>query len=81
MGWNLKHRPIRVTNGPGGGATMANLANGALAGVGAGDKVASVSYGGANSEIVQTTGTEIKALGKEKSFFSICEKLYCPVEV
>ena len=46
MGWNLKHRPIRVSNGPGGGASMSALAHGALTGIEAGDKVASVSYGG-----------------------------------
>ena len=75
MGWNLKHRPIRVSNGPGGGASMSALAHGALTGIEAGDKVASVSYGGVVDEIVRSTATQIKELGKEKlMFFSVCEE-------
>ena len=64
MGWNLKHRPIRVTNGPLGGASISTLVHAALTGIEAGDKVASVSYAGVDSETVRSTGAQIKELGK-----------------
>ena len=82
MGWNLKHRPIRVSNGPGGGATLGNLLHAALTGVGAGDKVVSVSYSGVNSDTVRTTATQVKELGKKK-FFSLFVNIKddCSVEV
>jgi len=59
MGWQLSHRMLRVTNDSGGGAYMSHLTHAALTSVAKGDKVASVSYSGVQSETVETTGATI----------------------
>lgn len=59
VGWELKHRMLRVTNSSGGGAYLSDLTHAALVSVQNGDFVASVSYGGVTSGSVETTGKSI----------------------
>lgn len=63
VGWNLSHRMVRVTNDPGGGAYLSTLQNGARTAIENGDKVASVSYSGVDSNGNLTTATYIKSIG------------------
>ncbi|MDA0948768.1 MAG: S8 family serine peptidase, partial [Planctomycetota bacterium] len=63
VGWNLGHRMMRVTDDPGGGASLSNLTNAARTAIEAGDKVANVSYSGVASGSVETTGAYIRSLG------------------
>jgi hypothetical protein len=57
MGWDLSHRMMRVTNSSGGGASFADLTQAARLASDVGDRVASVSYSGAGSSTINTTGT------------------------
>lgn len=59
MGWQIKHRMLRVTNSSGGGAYLSDLTHAALTAVQSGDFVASVSYSGVTSSTVETTGKTI----------------------
>ncbi len=63
VGWNLSHRMLRVSNVSGGNAYMSDLQHAARTSIEAGDKVASVSYSGADSSSNLTTGTYIKSIG------------------
>ncbi len=63
VGWNLSHRMMRVTDDPGGSAYLGILQYAARTAVEAGDKVASVSYSGVDSESNLTTATYIKSIG------------------
>lgn len=62
-GWNLGHRMMRVSNSSTGSASLSDLTHAALTAVGAGDRVANVSYSGVNSSAVRSTGTQIKNMG------------------
>lgn len=63
MGWNLSHRMMRVSNSSGGSASLSNLQHAARTAIEAGDRVASVSYSGADSSSNLTTATYIKSIG------------------
>ncbi|MAE45721.1 MAG: hypothetical protein CMJ86_02405 [Planctomycetes bacterium] len=63
VGWNLGHRMMRVTDDPGGGASLSNLTLAARTGAEAGDRVSSVSYSGVQSGSVESTGAYIRSLG------------------
>ncbi len=63
MGWNLSHRMLRVTNSGGGGAYIADLAHAARTSADAGDRVSSVSYGGATSSTARSAATYCKSRG------------------
>ena len=62
-GWNLSHRMMRVSNLSTGSASLSDLTHAALTSVGAGDKVANVSYSGVNSSSVRSAATQIKNMG------------------
>ncbi len=59
--WRCKIMPIRVTNSSGGGATLADLLEGAQWAVDHGARSINCSYSGVTSSSVQTTGAYIKA--------------------
>jgi subtilisin family serine protease len=63
MGWSLGHRMMRVSNSSNGNASLSDLTHAARTAVDAGDRVASVSYGGATNSSVRTTATYIKSRG------------------
>ncbi|HZW10935.1 MAG TPA: S8 family serine peptidase [Phycisphaerales bacterium] len=63
VGWNLGHRMLRVSDDSAGGTTLAILLHAALTAVESGDRVASVSYSGADSAAIRATATQIKAMG------------------
>ncbi len=63
VGWNLSHRMIRVSNSSGGGSSYDDLQHGARTSIEAGDKVASLSYSGVDSNSNLTTATYIKSIG------------------
>ena len=63
VGWNLSHRMLRVSNDSGGGAYLADLQHAARTSVESGDRVASVSYSGADTSSNLTTATYIKSIG------------------
>ncbi|MEZ5963174.1 MAG: S8 family serine peptidase [Planctomycetota bacterium] len=63
VGWNLSHRMLRVSNVSTGSASMSVLQHAARTSVENGDKVASVSYSGADSSSNLTTATYIKSIG------------------
>ncbi|MAW60608.1 MAG: hypothetical protein CMJ94_07210 [Planctomycetes bacterium] len=63
VGWNLSHRMMRVSNSSGGGASLSNLQHAARTAVEAGDRVASVSYSGVDTNSNLTTATYIKSIG------------------
>ena len=62
VGWNLRHRMMRVTNDSGGGAFMSNLLHAAETAIENGDRVASVSYSGVDDPGVRSTATYIKSI-------------------
>jgi PKD repeat protein len=63
VGWNLSHRMLRVTNRGNGGAYMSDLQHAARTSIEAGDKVASVSYSGPDSNSNLTTASYIRSIG------------------
>ncbi|MFK5955979.1 MAG: PKD domain-containing protein [Planctomycetota bacterium] len=63
VGWNLSHRMMRVSNSSGGNAFMSDLTHAARTAIEAGDKVASVSYSGADSNTTLSAATYIKSIG------------------
>jgi len=63
VGWDLSHRMMRVSNSSGGGAYSSDLQHAARTSIEAGDRVASVSYSGADSSSNLTTATYIKSIG------------------
>ncbi|RMH01400.1 MAG: PKD domain-containing protein, partial [Planctomycetota bacterium] len=63
VGWNLSHRMLRVSNSSGGGAYLSDLTHAARTAVESGDRVASVSYSGADSSSTLTTATYVKSIG------------------
>ena len=63
VGWNLSHRMMRVSNSTGGGASLSNLQHAARTAVENGDRVASVSYSGCDTNSNLTTATYIKSIG------------------
>jgi subtilisin family serine protease len=63
MGWNLGHRMCRVSNRSDGSSDLGTLQHAALTAIGAGDKVASISYSGVNSSSNRTVATQIKNMG------------------
>ncbi len=63
MGFNLGHRMMRVTNSSGGGAYISDLTEGARTAIDAGDKCASVSYGGAETGSARSAATYCKDNG------------------
>ena len=63
VGWNLGHRMMRVSNSSSGSASLSTLTHAALTSIGAGDRVANVSYSGVNSSTVRSTATQIKNMG------------------
>jgi len=63
VGWNLSHRMLRVTNSSSGNAFLSDLTHAARTAIESGDRVASVSYSGVDSNSVLTTGTYIKSIG------------------
>ena len=62
-GWNLSHRMMRVSNDSSGGSSLDVLMHAARTAAETGDKIASVSYTGVNSDTIRTSGTYIKSLG------------------
>ncbi|HWP31674.1 MAG TPA: S8 family serine peptidase [Fimbriimonadales bacterium] len=63
VGWNFKIMPIRVTNSPGGSASLDDLLEGARWAVDHGAKVISASYSGVEYSTIQTTGAYIRSKG------------------
>jgi len=63
VGWNLSHRMLRVSNSSTGSAYMSTLQHAARTAVESGDKVASVSYSGADTSSNLTTATYVKSQG------------------
>lgn len=63
IGWNLSHRMMRVSNVSTGSASMSVLQHAARTSIEAGDKIASVSYSGADSSSNLATASYIKSLG------------------
>jgi len=63
VGWNLSHRMMRVSNSPGGGSNLSTLQHGARTSIENGDRVASVSSSGVDSNSNLTTATYIKSQG------------------
>ena len=63
VGWNLSHRMMRVSNLSTGSAALSTLQHAARTSVESGDKVANVSYSGADSSSNLTTATYIKSIG------------------
>lgn len=63
MGWNFRIMMVRTSNSSGGGASMANITNGARWAADNGAKCVSASYSGVDSSSVGTTGTYIKSRG------------------
>lgn len=63
VGWNLSHRMLRVSNVSTGSASLSVLQHAARTAVENGDKVASVSYSGADTSSNLTTATYIKSIG------------------
>ncbi len=63
VGWNLSHRMMRVSNSSGGGASLSNLQHAARTAIEAGDRVASVSYSGVDTNSNLTTATYVKSIG------------------
>ncbi|MBK8979545.1 MAG: S8 family serine peptidase [Planctomycetes bacterium] len=63
VGWNLSHRMLRVSNVSTGSASLSVLQHAARTAVENGDKVASVSYSGADASSNLTTATYIKSIG------------------
>lgn len=62
VGWNLSHRMMRVSNSSGGGSSLSTLQHAARTSVESGDRVASVSYSGADSSSNLSTATYIKSI-------------------
>lgn len=60
VGWRFKIMPIRTSNSPGGGASLADITHGAMWAAENGAKVVSASYSGVDSPSVGTAGTYIK---------------------
>lgn len=63
MGWSLGHRMCRVSNRSDGGSDLGTLQHAALTAIGAGDKVASVSYSGVSASSNRTVATQIRNMG------------------
>ncbi|MCC6910132.1 MAG: S8 family serine peptidase [Phycisphaerales bacterium] len=63
VGWSLGHRILRVSESSNGGANFSTLTSAAIKAAQSGDKCSSVSYSGADSASVRTTGTTVKNLG------------------
>ena len=63
VGWDLSHRMLRVTNSPSGNAYLSDLQHAARTSIESGDRVASVSYSGADASSNLTTATYIKSIG------------------
>jgi len=63
VGWNLSHRMLRVSNVSTGSAALSVLQHAARTAVENGDKVASVSYSGADASSNLTTATYVKSIG------------------
>ena len=61
-GWNLSHRMLRVSNDSSGNSSLDVLMHAARTAIEAGDRVASVSYTGVNSDTIRTTATYIKSI-------------------
>ncbi|MBX7133029.1 MAG: S8 family serine peptidase [Fimbriimonadaceae bacterium] len=62
-GWNFKIMMIRTSNSPGGGASTADIMDGARWAAANGARTVSASYSGVDAAAVGTTGTAIKAMG------------------
>ena len=63
IGWNLSHRMMRVSNQSTGSASLSVLQHAARTSIEAGDRIASVSYSGADTNSNLTTATYAKSLG------------------
>jgi len=63
VGWDLSHRMLRVSNSSGGGSTLAILTHAVRTAIEHGDKVASVSYTGADNSTNLVTATYVKSIG------------------
>ncbi len=63
VGWNLSHRMMRVSNLASGSAPLSVLQHAARTAAEAGDRVASVSYTGAQATSNLTTATYVRSLG------------------
>ncbi len=63
VGWNLKHRMLRVSNASDGGAQLSVLHHAARTSVESGDRIANVSYHGAWLTGNTATATYVKSLG------------------
>ena len=63
VGWNLSHRMLRVSNKSDGGAQLSVLQHAARTSIESGDRIANVSYHGAQLSTNPATATYIKALG------------------
>lgn len=63
VGWNLRHRMLRVSNQSTGSSSLSVLQHAARTSIEAGDRVASVSYSGPDSSSNLTTATYIKSIG------------------
>lgn len=63
VGWNLKHRMLRVSNQSDGGAQLSVLHHAARTSIESGDRIANVSYHGAWLTGNTATASYIKAIG------------------
>lgn len=63
IGWNLSHRMMRVSNVSTGSASVSVLQLAARTSIEAGDRIASVSYSGADSSSNLTTASYIRSIG------------------
>jgi len=63
VGWNLKHRMLRVSDSLTGASSLSTLQTAARTSIESGDRVASVSYSGVSSSSNQSTATYIKSIG------------------
>lgn len=63
VGWNLGHRMLRVSNNSSGSSSSSTLQHAARTAIENGDKVASVSYSGVDSNSNLSTASYIKSIG------------------
>ncbi|HRF61190.1 MAG TPA: S8 family serine peptidase [Fimbriimonadaceae bacterium] len=67
MGWNIRIMGIRTSNSPGGGASQADILDGARWAADNGARSISASYSGVGGQAIETTGQYIK--GRNALFF------------
>lgn len=63
VGWNLSHRMLRVSNSGSGSSSLSVLQHAARTAAENGDRAASISYSGVDSNSNLTTATYVKSIG------------------